>query len=162
MKAKLKCNAKAKVKVVEDPTDFILNEIDKSHNHDSLEGPVVAETIQNEMKQEFEKDFRRNPNDIKKKVMNKFKLKYSGTPSSNTVWHSICEYLPADSVICKNLRRYRQKCLGNIPRGREALDHKQILEGLVNEGGEKVKTLDSNEMLESNDLVKSKFENCSM
>lgn len=44
--------------------------------------------------------------------------------------------------------------------GREALDHKQILEGLVNEGGEKVKTLDSNEMLESNDLVKSKFENC--
>ena len=56
---------------------FILNEIDKSHNHDSLEGPVVAETIQNEMKQEFEKDFRRNPNDIKKKVMNKFKLKYS-------------------------------------------------------------------------------------
>ena len=73
MKAELKCNAKAKVKVVEDPTDFILNEIDKSHNHDSLEGPVVAETIQNEMKQEFEKDFRRNPNDIKKKVMNKFK-----------------------------------------------------------------------------------------
>ena len=47
------------------------------------------------------------------------------------------------------MRRYRQKCLGNIPRGREALDHKQILEGLVNEGGEKVKTLDSNEMLES-------------
>ena len=85
MKAKLKCNAKAKVKVVEDPTDFILNEIDKSHNHDSLEGPVVAETIQNEMKQEFEKDFRRNPNDIKKKVMNKFKLKYSGTPSIDQV-----------------------------------------------------------------------------
>ena len=66
-KETLKCKAKATVYATENPVDYSVVNVDKEHNHESLEGPVVADLIQAEMKQEYEKNFRRNPSEIKKR-----------------------------------------------------------------------------------------------
>ena len=75
-KETLKCKAKATVYATENPVEYSVVNFDKEHNHESLEGPVVADLIQAEMKQEYEKNFRRNPSEIKKEVLKKYKLKY--------------------------------------------------------------------------------------
>ena len=54
-KETLKCKAKATVYATENPVEYSVVNFDKEHNHESLEGPVVADFIQAEMKQEYEK-----------------------------------------------------------------------------------------------------------
>ena len=111
-----------------------------------MEGQIVAEKIQREMKDEFEKDFRKSVRETIQMVMSKYKLKFDRQP----IWQTIVEFLPAESVLSKSLRRHKAESIGNIPRGRDALDLQKILEGLLSSGGDRVKYLDSNELLESN------------
>ena len=98
------------------------------------------------MKDEFEKDFRKSVRETIQMVMSKYKLKFDRQP----IWQTIVEFLPAESVLSKSLRRHKAESIGNIPRGRDALDLQKILEGLLSSGGDRVKYLDSNELLESN------------
>ena len=97
------------------------------------------------MKDEFEKDFRKSVREIIQKVMAKYKLTFDRQP----IWQTIVEYLPAESVLSKSLRRHKAESIGNIPQGRDALDLQKILEGLLSSGGDRVKYLDSNELWES-------------
>ena len=84
-------------------------------------------------------------------------MKYSGKgPAKDRIWSLIVEYLPDDHVLHRALNRHKQECLGNIPRGRDGLDIQKILEGLLAEGGDKVKYLDSNEMWKD-DNFRNKF-----
>ena len=103
-----------------------------------MEGQIVAEKIQREMKDEFEKDFRKSVRETIQMVMSRYKLKFDRQP----IWQTIVEFLPAESVLSKSLRRHKAESIGNIPR--------KILEGLLSSGGYRVKYLDSNELLESN------------
>ena len=106
----------------------------------------MAEKIQREMKDEFEKDFCKSVRETIQMVMSKYKLKFDRQP----IWQTIVEFLPAELVLSKSLRRHKAESIGNIPRGRDALDLQKILEGLLSSGGDRVKYLDSNELLESN------------
>ena len=151
-KETLKCGMKAKV--VDDEGVFTLVELGENHNHEDMEGPIVAEKIQREMKEEYAKDFRKTPGEINQQVMNKYKLKFDG----QSVWRTIVEYLPSDAVLNKNLRRHKSESIGNIPRGRNALDLQKVLEGMLSAGGDRVKYLDSNELLENHEGFKADFQ----
>ena len=59
--------------------------------------------------------------------------------------------MPADKDLCRILRKHKADSIGNIPRGRDALDLQKILEGMLASGGDRVKYLDSNELLEANE-----------
>ena len=142
-KESLRCAMKAKV--VDDDGIFTLVELGENHNHEDMEGPIVAEKIQREMKEEYTKDFRKTPGEINQQVMNKYKLRFDG----KAVWRTILEYLPSDAVLNKNLRRHKAESVGNIPRGRDALDLQKVLEGMLSAGGDRVKYLDSNELWEN-------------
>ena len=111
----------------------------------------MAEKIQREMKEEYAKDFRKTPGEINQQVMNKYKLQFDGKP----IWRTIVEYLPSDAMLNKNLRRHKSESIGNIPRGRDALDLQKVLEGMLSAGGDRVKYLDSNELLENDDNFKA-------
>ena len=148
-KESLKCAMKAKL--IDDDGVFTLVELGENHNHEDMEGPIVAEKIQREMKEEYAKDFRKTPGEINQQVMNKYKLQFDGKP----IWRTIVEYLPSDAMLNKNLRRHKSESIGNIPRGRDALDLQKVLEGMLSAGGDRVKYLDSNELLENDDNFKA-------
>ena len=71
----------------------------------------MAEKIQREMKDEFEKDFRKSVRETIQMVMSKYKLKFDRQP----IWQTIVEFLPAESVLSKSLRRHKAESIGNIP-----------------------------------------------
>ena len=149
-KQHLKCTAKARIRL----EDGIGNEnsvkvikLEGEPNHEQQEGQIIAEKIERERKTLYESDFKKTPSQIRQKVFNEYKLKYSGkVPSKDRIWSLIVEYLPDDHVLYRALNRHKQECLGNIPRGRYGLDIQKIMEGLLAEGGDKVKYIDSNEM----------------
>ena len=151
-KETLKCTMKAKL--VDEDGAFTLVELGENHNHEDMEGAIVAEKIQREMKERYQENFRKTPGEVIQQVMNKYKLVNDGKP----VWKTIVEYLPSDVVLSKNLRRHKAECIGNIPRGRNALDLQKVLEGMLSAGGDRVKYLDSNELFENDDNFKAGLE----
>ena len=76
-----------KAKVREEDGNHSLIQVGQNHTHQDLEGPIVAEKIQDEMKTEYEKDFRKTTREVLQSVMNRYKLKYDQKP----VWQSIVE-----------------------------------------------------------------------
>ena len=103
-----------KAKVREEDGNYSLIQVGQNHTHQDLEGPIVAEKIQDEMKTEYETDFRKTTQEVLHSVMNRYKLKYDQKP----VWQSIVKYLPADKDLCRNLRKHKADSIGNIPRRR--------------------------------------------
>ena len=123
-----------KAKVREEDGNHSLIQVGQNHTHQDLEGPIVAEKIQDEMKTEYEIDFRKTTWEVLQSVMKRYKLKYD----QKLVWQSIVEYLPADKDLCRNLRKHKADSIGNIPCGRDALDLQKILEGMLASGGDHV------------------------
>ena len=76
-----------KAKVREEDGNHSLIQVGQNHTHQDLEDPIVAEKIQDEMKTEYEKDFRKTTREVLQSVMNRYKLKYDQKP----VWQSIVE-----------------------------------------------------------------------
>ena len=71
-KETLKCQMKAKVR--DKDGNYSLIHVSQDHNHQDLEGPIVAEKIQNEMKTEYETDFRKTTREVLQSVMNRYQL----------------------------------------------------------------------------------------
>ena len=64
-----------KAKLVDEDGAFTLVELGENHNHEDMEGSNVAEKIQREIKEVYEKDFRKTPGEINQQVMNKYKVR---------------------------------------------------------------------------------------
>ena len=84
-----------------------------NHNHEDMEGQIVAKKIQREMKEEFARGFRLSVREVMHVVMSKYILKFDCQP----IWQTIVEFFLAESVLSQNLRRHKADSIGNIPRG---------------------------------------------
>ena len=84
-------NCEIKARLLDDHGKLTLTELGWNHNHEDMEGQIVAKKIQREMKEEFERVFRKSVREVIQVIMSKYKLKFDCQP----IWQTIVEFLPA-------------------------------------------------------------------
>ena len=104
---------------------------------------MLWEELKTEMEELFCLDIDKSAMQVQKIIENKYKNLYDGvSPTKDRLWKETIQFMPADSVIQRNLYCIKQAVWGNIPQGRDDLDTSKILQGLK-EGGQKIVTFDS-------------------
>ena len=100
--------------------------------------------MKTEMEELFCTDVDKTAMQVQKIIENKYKNLYDGvSPNSDRLWKETLHFMPTDFAIQKNLYRVKQTVWGNMPKGRDDLDISKLLEGLKEEGGQKIITFDS-------------------
>ena len=147
------CKAKAIVETDEDgenPTMIKSSNLD-DHNHDVRKCEVVAWDIFEDMEAMIIGDYSLLPSVVVKRVMLKYQTMFRNDPD---LWADIQSSLPSDESMSKRVRRVRSQRFGKVPKNREELDLKSLMDRLKAEGGENVVILDSNDMWENEDFKK--------
>ena len=60
-----------KARLLDDHGKLALTELGWNHNHEDMEGQIVAKNIQREMKEEFERVFRKSVREVIQVIMSK-------------------------------------------------------------------------------------------
>ena len=70
------------------------------------------------------------------------------------IWHQIQSLLPSDDSIDRRLRELRNNLIGNVPKTRDSLDIKNLLENLQEFGSDNIEVLDSLKMWQDEEFRK--------
>ena len=118
-----------------------------SQVHKTIEGEILVQEIISIMEEKRYADkLTEKPSVIRKQVIKEFLDKYGNTP----VWNDILENIQEDAVIDRKLTRIREKVWGNLPRNRDDLDIRRVVESMP--GSEDLIVMDSNELVEEDDF----------
>ena len=123
------------------------------HNHDIDESDVIVADMINEMHSKFRKNLTVKPSIVRKQTMQKFRAKYLDSET----WRKVVDALPDNPSIDRGIARIRERVWGQIPKSREDLDYRKVLDTV--EGGKVVEVMDSDELWQNKvfrqDLVKA-------
>jgi hypothetical protein len=118
------------------------------HNHPTDEGEIVAQEMVLEMERRFSDRLTEKPSVIRKQVSKEYRVKYGKT----LIWDEILEYIQDDSVIDRKLTRIREKKWGNLPKNRDQMDIKRVIDSL--HGNDDLVVMDSNVLIDDIDFRK--------
>jgi hypothetical protein len=150
-KAATKCKAKCIILVetiLEEDVEKTKYIVEKKtelndHNHEVDEADVIIAEIVNEMHKEFRKNLTLKPSVIRKQIMQKYRGKYSNSDK----WIKVIDGLPDNASIDRGIARIREQVWGKMPKNRDDMDYKKVLDTV--EGGSVVEVMDSDKMWES-------------